>query len=355
MPKPLCALTMGDPSGVGPEIILKTLFSQRAMAAADMVVIGFPGPLTRDTVMLGMDLVINRIHSPRNMVHGPNTINLIVPDDRLKVPLEYGVVDARCGKAAALCIERAAELALAGEVDAVVTAPINKESLHLGGYPYPGHTEFLQHLTGAPDIAMLLTLGDFRVIHVVTHTAIRDVPDLVRRERIIRTATLLHEALRLLGIEHPRIAVSGLNPHAGEAGLFGREEIEEIIPAVEALRAGGMDITGPVSPDTVFARGYSGEFDAIVAMFHDQGHIALKLAGFRFGGERREVGGVNTTLGLPIIRTSVDHGTAFDIAGKAVASDQSMIEAVELAARMAEGRKKGAEAQKHGGAKREHT
>lgn len=329
---------MGDPSGIGPEIILKTLFSRRATDAADMVVIGFPGPFVRDAEMLGMDLVINRIHSPRHMSSSPNTVNLIVPGHHADVPLEYGIVDARCGKAAALCIERAAELALSGEVDAIVTAPINKESLHLAGYNFPGHTEFLQHLTGAGDIAMLLTLGDFRVIHVVTHTAIRDVPDLIRRERIIRTATLLHEALLLLGIARPRIAVSGLNPHAGEAGMFGREEIEEIIPAVEELRARGMDITGPVSPDTVFARGYSGEFDAVVAMFHDQGHIALKLAGFRFGGERREVGGVNTTLGLPIIRTSVDHGTAFDIAGKAMASDQSMIEAVEMAAQMAKGR-----------------
>lgn len=338
MKKPLCALTMGDPSGIGPEIILKTLFSQHAKNAANMLVIGFPGPFTRDAVMLGMDIAINRIHSPREMVDRPDAINLIVPGNRQEIPLDYGIVDARCGKAAGLCIECAAKLALSGEIDAIATAPINKESLQLAGYRYPGHTEFLQHLTGARDIAMLLTLGDFRVIHVVTHTPIREVPDLVRKERIMRTAELLHEALKLLGIKHPRIAVSGLNPHAGEAGMFGREEIEEIIPAVEALRTEGMDIIGPISPDTVFARGYSGEFDGIVAMFHDQGHIALKLAGFRFGGERREVGGVNTTLGLPIIRTSVDHGTAFDIAGKALASDLSMIEAVEMAARMALGR-----------------
>lgn len=329
---------MGDPAGIGPEIILKTLFSHRAMDAADMVVIGFPGPFERDAVMLGMDIVINRIDSPRRMTHGPNRINLIVPNHKLEIPLEYGIVDKRCGKAAGLCIELGGNLALSCAVDAVVTAPINKESLNLAGYNFPGHTEFLQSLTGARDIAMLLTLGEFRVVHVVTHTAIRDVADKILKERIIRTVTLMHEALQLLGIERPRIAVSGLNPHAGESGMFGREEIEEIIPATEELRAGGMDIIGPISPDTVFARGYNGEFDGIIAMYHDQGHIALKLAGFRFGGERREIGGVNSTLGLPIIRTSVDHGTAFDIAGKAVASDLSMIEAVEMAARMARGR-----------------
>jgi 4-hydroxythreonine-4-phosphate dehydrogenase len=164
------------------------------------------------------------------------------------------------------------------------------------------------------------------------------VPDKVKRERIVRTASLLHDALLLIGIGKPRMAVSGLNPHAGEAGMFGREEIEEIAPAVEELRTRGMLVAGPISPDTIFARGYSGEFDGIVAMYHDQGHIALKLAGFRFGGEQREVGGVNTTLGLPIIRTSVDHGTAFDIAGKGIASSLSMIEAVEMAAKMTEGK-----------------
>ncbi len=339
MDKPLCALTMGDPAGIGPEVILKTLFSHRAGEIADMVVIGYPEPFERDAILLNLDISFHHIHSPRKRVRKPNTVNLIVPDHRVNIPLEYGIVDTRCGEAAARCIELGAKLALEGAVDAVVTAPINKESLNLAGYSFPGHTEFLQHLTGAEEIAMLLTLGDFRVIHVVTHTAIRDVPDKVRKERIVKTAALMHDALRLIGIEKPRIAVSGLNPHAGEAGMFGREEIEEITPAVEDLRARGMDVTGPISPDTVFARGYSGEFDGIVAMFHDQGHIALKLAGFRFGGKRREVGGVNTTLGLPIIRTSVDHGTAFDIAGQGVASDLSMIEAVELAAKMAEGRK----------------
>jgi 4-phospho-D-threonate 3-dehydrogenase / 4-phospho-D-erythronate 3-dehydrogenase len=338
MKKPLCALTMGDPSGIGPEVILKTLFSVRAKEAADMVVIGFLGPFERDAVMLGLDMTIKKISSPVQFAFGENIMNLIVPESRMTIPLQYGAVDARCGEAAALCIELSAKLALRGEIDAVVTAPINKESLHLAGYEYPGHTEFYQSLTGAKDIAMLLTLGGLRVVHVATHTSIRDVPDLIRKNRIVRTIQLLHEALRSLGIKDPRIGVSGLNPHAGEAGMFGREEIEEIIPAIEELKAGSMNITGPVSPDTVFARGLAGEFDGIAAMFHDQGHIALKIAGFKLGNENLEVKGVNTTLGLPIIRTSVDHGTAFDRAGKGIASPLSMIEAVEMAAQMAKSR-----------------
>lgn len=342
MRKPLCALTMGDPSGIGPEIILKTIFSRRANRAADIVVVGYPEPFERDAVMLGMDISIHRVRSPRDLPGKPDTLPLVVPEHRMRIPPGYGVVDPKCGEAAARCIEYAAHLALDGEVDAIVTAPINKESLNLAGYAFAGHTEFLQHLTRAKDIAMLLTLGEFRVIHVVTHTPIRDVPGMIRQERIVRVAVLMEEALRLTGIEKPRLAVCGLNPHAGEAGMFGREEIEEIAPAVAILRERGITVTGPISPDTVFARGYSGEFDGIVAMYHDQGHIALKLAGFRFGGEHREVGGVNTTLGLPIIRTSVDHGTAFDIAGKAVASNLSLIEAVEMAALMAAGRTRAA-------------
>ena len=339
MKKPLCALTMGDPAGIGPEVVLKTLCSKRAQDAARMIVVGFPEPFARDAELLKLDIMIREIDSPRGMVQEKNTLNLIVPDKIFKVPLHYSVVDKQCGRAAALCIVRSAELALGGEVDAVVTAPINKESLHTAGYDYPGHTEFFQHLTGSDDIAMMLTLGNFRVIHVVTHTAIRDVPGMIKKERIVRVATLMDDALKLLGIESPRLAVSGLNPHAGEAGMFGSEELEEIIPAVAELKGEGRDVTGPLPPDTVFARAYYGEFDGVVAMYHDQGHIALKLAGFRLGGDTRDVAGVNITLGLPIIRTSVDHGTAFDIAGKGVASPLSMVEAVEMASAMAIGKR----------------
>ena len=339
MNKPLCALTMGDPAGIGPEVVLRTIISERACEAARMLVIGFPEVFKRDAALLGLDITVREISSLDDITGDKNTVDLLVPDRTFEPPLLYGAVEKLCGRAAAICIERSAGLALAKEVDAVVTAPINKESLNAAGYEFPGHTEFFQRLTGAEDIAMLLTLGGFRVIHVVTHTAIRDVPGLIRRERIVRVAGLMYEALNLLGIEKPCIAVSGLNPHAGEAGMFGSEELSDIIPAVEELCEEGMNVTGPLPPDTVFSRAYCGEFDGVVAMYHDQGHIALKLAGFRFGEGASEVAGVNTTLGLPIIRTSVDHGTAFDIAGKVLASPLSMIEAVEMAAAIAKGKR----------------
>jgi len=339
MHKPLCALTMGDPAGIGPEVILKTVQSQRARDAARMIVVGFPEPFERDASLLDTDVTIRHIDSPDDRADDSAVLDILVPDSGFIPPLDYGVIDARCGKAAGLCIEHSARLALDGAVDAVVTAPISKESLNAGGYNYPGHTEFYQYLTGAPDIGMMLTLGNFRVIHVATHVAIRDVPGLVKKNRIVRVTLLMHEALLCLGIDNPKIAISGLNPHAGEAGMFGDEELNEIIPAVEELGTQGVRAAGPLPPDTVFARAYCGEFDGVVAMFHDQGHIALKLAGFKFGENGREVGGVNTTLGLPIIRTSVDHGTAFDIAGTGTASPLSMIEAVEMAAALARGRK----------------
>ena len=338
MQKPLCLITMGDPAGIGPEVILKAVFSPRAARAADIAVIGYPGPFKRDAAMLGMDIAVRTAVSPRGVRGEPGTLELIVPGPEADVPLDYGIVDTRTGLAAARCIERSAELLKSGRADAVVTAPINKEALALAGYDFPGHTEFYRHLTGAGDIAMMLSLGNFRIVHVTTHTAIREVPALIRRERIVRVVRLFESALRLLGIGRPEIAVAGLNPHAGEAGMFGMEEKEEISPAVAELRALGLGVTGPHPPDTVFARAYGGEFDGVAAMYHDQGHIALKFAGFRIAGEKREVGGVNTTLGLPIIRTSVDHGTAFDIAGKGIASPTSIIEAIETAAALARGR-----------------
>ncbi|MFC1694249.1 4-hydroxythreonine-4-phosphate dehydrogenase PdxA [Candidatus Latescibacterota bacterium] len=341
MDKSLCALTMGDPAGIGPEVVLGTLFSKRGNDIARMVVVGFPEPFLRDAELLSHDIKINEIASPGDAVFEGNILNLIVPGTALAVPLDYGIIDRRCGQAAALCIERSSDLALSGDVDAVVTAPICKVSLNSAGYDYPGHTEFFCHLTGAEDIAMMLSLGNFRIVHVTTHVAVREVPDMIHKERIMRVTALMFGALNRLGIKHPRIAISGLNPHAGESGMFGSEEREHIIPAVEELRAEGMDITGPLPPDTVFTRAYCGEFDGVVAMFHDQGHIAVKLAGFRFSEREREVAGVNTTLGLPIIRTSVDHGTAFDIAGKGKASPVSMIEAVEMAAALARGRMAG--------------
>ncbi|MBN1294973.1 MAG: 4-hydroxythreonine-4-phosphate dehydrogenase PdxA [Candidatus Latescibacteria bacterium] len=339
MDKPICIITMGDPAGIGPEVIIKTLFSDRAQSDARMVVIGYPEPFVRDTKKLGIKLDINEITYPEELNPATNTINLIIPDNTITCPTIYGEVNADCGRAAGRCVEHATKLAMDKKADAVVTAPINKESFNLGGYNFPGHTEILRYLTGASDVAMLLTHGNFRVAHVVTHTAISSVANKIYRGRIVRVAALMNETLNILGIEKPHLAISGLNPHAGEAGMFGKKEIEEIIPAVEELKEMGIDVTGPMSPDTVFAKAYSGEFDGVVAMYHDQGHIALKIVAFRFKEEGSQVCGVNTALGLPIIRTSVDHGTAFDIAGKGKASPHSMIEAVEMASKLAIGKK----------------
>jgi 4-hydroxythreonine-4-phosphate dehydrogenase len=246
----------------------------------------------------------------------------------LPADLPFSKVDGRAGKAAYEYVEKAVRLAMEGELDAVATAPLNKEALKAGGCSFPGHTEILAHLSGTRDFSMLLVSKKLKVIHVSTHVSVRDACNLVKKERVFRVITLADEAMRSLGIASPRIAVAGLNPHAGEGGLFGTEEIEEIVPAIERARAGGIDASGPVPPDTVFFRAaLRREFDIVVVMYHDQGHIPLKLQGFEDG--------VNVTVGLPFVRTSVDHGTAFDIAGTGTADSRSMTAAIRAAARMA--------------------
>jgi 4-hydroxythreonine-4-phosphate dehydrogenase len=250
--------------------------------------------------------------------------------------LVRGRVDPMAGKAAYEYVARAVDLALAGEIDAVVTAPLNKEALNAAGYHFAGHTEILAHLCQVRDVAMMLVSGGLRVSHVSTHVSLREACDRVKKERVLRVILLTDEALRRMGIASPRIAVAGLNPHASDGGLFGTEEAEEIAPAVQEAQARGLQVEGPLPPDTVFYRAVKGHeigrspFDAVVAMYHDQGHIPIKLLGL--------FDGVNVTLGLPIIRTSVDHGTAFGKAGKGTASPVSMIAALKLAVQMARGR-----------------
>jgi 4-hydroxythreonine-4-phosphate dehydrogenase len=238
-----------------------------------------------------------------------------------------GCVDGRAGDAAVKFVKRATELAVTEQVDGIVTAPLNKEAINLAGYRYAGHTELLADLTGTRSYRMMLVVGGLRAVHVTAHVALREVFSLLSVERIVETVALSQQAMRSLGVDVPRIAIAGLNPHSGEGGLFGDEEIRIIGPAVERGRALGWDVTGPIPPDTLFYRAARGEFDCVVVMYHDQGHIPLKMAGFDAG--------VNVTLGLPIVRTSPDHGTAFDIAGKGVARPESMIEAIRLAVRLA--------------------
>jgi 4-hydroxythreonine-4-phosphate dehydrogenase len=249
-------------------------------------------------------------------------------------PLAVGAVSPEAGEAAFRYVVRAIELAMAGEVDATVTNPLNKEALNAAGHHFAGHTELYAAYTRTPDYTMMLALGNLRVVHVSTHVSLREACDRVKKARVLKVIRIAHAACRDMGIARPRIGVAGLNPHAGENGLFGREEIEEIEPAIRQAREEDIDAIGPLPPDTAFSKARGGWYDAVVAMYHDQGHIPLKVLGFEYdagSGRWKAVSGVNITLGLPIIRTSVDHGTAFDQAGLGTASEASLINAMDYA------------------------
>jgi 4-hydroxythreonine-4-phosphate dehydrogenase len=257
-------------------------------------------------------------------------------------PIAPGQLSAEAGRLAFAAIEQSIRLAQAGEIDAIDTAPINKEALNKAGYAYAGHTEILTELTGSSGSCMLLAHGSLRVTHVSTHVALADAPKRVTPERLRRVFALTHEACLDLGIAKPRIGVCALNPHAGEGGLFGREDQDIVAPVIEEFRAKGIAIEGPIPGDTIYVKALAGQFDAVVAMYHDQGHVAVKTLGFAMDaktGLMSSLSGVNVTLGLPIIRTSVDHGTAFDIAGQGIANAASMVEAIEFAAQMVTARK----------------
>jgi 4-hydroxythreonine-4-phosphate dehydrogenase len=255
-------------------------------------------------------------------------------------PIKPGVLSADGGRFAYKAIEQGVRLTQAGRTAAIVTAPLNKEALNKAGYHFPGHTEMLAHLTGVRGSVMLLAHGNMRVSHVSTHVALEDVPKRLTPERLRMVIDLTNDALLRLGIARPKIAVAALNPHAGEGGLFGRQDIDVSAPTIAKAVADGLDVVGPVPGDTIFVKLRAGQYDAAVAMYHDQGHIPVKLLGFQVDpatGRWQELSGVNITLGLPIIRTSVDHGTAFDIAGKGIANEHSLIEAIDYAERLAAG------------------
>jgi 4-hydroxythreonine-4-phosphate dehydrogenase len=323
--RPVLAVTMGDPAGVGPEVIAKALDRPEVWEVCRPLVVGDARWMEDATRFVNSRRPVRALGTPAEAGSGQalDVLDLANVDaDRL----ERGQVSPEAGQAAYEYIQRAVRLALRGEAAGVVTAPINKEALHAAGVPYAGHTEMLAALCGAKDVAMLLVSGKLRVSHVSTHVSLRQAVERVNAERIMRVAGLTHKALRRMGLGTPRIALAGLNPHAGEGGLFGDEEAEIIRPAVDAARAEGMDVTGPYPPDSIFLRASQGEFDAVIAMYHDQGHIPIKLLGFYEG--------VNVTLGLPIVRTSVDHGTAFDIVGTGRADERSLVAALRLAAQM---------------------
>jgi 4-hydroxythreonine-4-phosphate dehydrogenase len=323
---PLVAVTMGDPAGIGPEIIAKTFADPDFHARNRALVVGDAGMLKRAAELLGLPLGIRGIQEPEDAAFEPGTADVLQVDD-LPPDLPFGELDARAGDAAFRYVEKATRLASAGRVAAIATAPLNKEAMHLAGHGYPGHTEILADLTGTDDYAMMLVTDELKVIHVSTHVSLREAIDRAQPERELAVIRLAHESLRKLGVESPRVAVAGLNPHAGENGLFGKEDLEKIRPAVKAALAEGVDASGPWAPDTVMMRARQGYFDVVVVQYHDQGHIPIKLMGFDTG--------VNVTVGLPFFRTSVDHGTAFDIAGTGRADHASLKAALDLARSLA--------------------
>lgn len=319
----IIAVTMGDPAGIGPEIIIKSLV-EGELSGAPVVVVGCAQTFNR---ILALNVTphaeLHIINQVSDAHFAPGVINIL--DEPLADPqaLEPGKVQAQAGDLAYRCVRRATEMAMAGEVKAIATAPLNKEALHLGGHHYPGHTELLAKLTNISDYAMLLYTDKLKVIHVTTHIALRKFLDTLNQDRIKTVIRVADTFLKRVGFENPRIAVAGVNPHAGENGLFGVEEITTVSPAVEAMKAQGLSVFGPCPPDTVFMQCNEGMYDIVVAMYHDQGHIPLKLLGF--------YDGVNITAGLPFIRTSADHGTAFDIAWTGKAKPESMAVSIQLA------------------------
>ena len=312
--RPIIAITMGDPSGVGPEIVVKALARPDVVAMCRPLVIGDLGRLQQAAALCGVRI-------------DPDTVE-IVQVGTVAADLPWGQVSPAAGDAAYRYIERAAALALAGEVQAICTAPLNKEALHAAGHLYPGHTELLAHLTGTEEVSMMLEAPGLRVVHVTTHIGIIDAVARIEPGLVARTIRRANETLRRAGIAQPRLAVCGINPHAGENGLFGHgEEAAKIVPAIAEVRSEGIDAVGPLPADTLFFRARRGDFDCVVAMYHDQGHGPVKVLGLEAG--------VNITIGLPVVRTSVDHGTAFDIAGTGTADERSMVAALEQAVALA--------------------
>jgi 4-hydroxythreonine-4-phosphate dehydrogenase len=321
--RPTIAITLGDAAGVGPEIIVKALAHPGLYARCRPLVVGDARRLETAATLCGLDLEVRRVRGAADARFEAGTVDCVdldlIPDD-----LPFGALSATAGDAAYQYVKRAVELAKAGEVGAICTAPLNKEALHAGGHIYPGHTELLADLCGVPEVSMMLTAPGLRVIHVTVHIGLIDAIARIEPGLVERTIARGRDTLQKAGISDPRIGVCGINPHAGENGLFGHgEEEQKIIPAVQRCQARGWRVEGPLPADTLFYRAARGDFDLVVAMYHDQGHGPVKVLGIEAG--------VNITVGLPVVRTSVDHGTAFDIAGTGRADERSLLEALRQA------------------------
>jgi 4-hydroxythreonine-4-phosphate dehydrogenase len=333
--RPVLGISIGDPAGIGPEICVKALCLEAVYEKAVPVVYADRMVLEDAHEVTGKSFNLNRLDDPRDALGQAGTIDYLESGViTQKGDYAYSTVGVKSGEASFQYVIRAIEDAMAGKTKGVVTGPINKEAINLAGHHYAGHTEIFADYTKTKNYGMLLSGGGLNVIHCTTHVSMREACDLITKERVLDVIHLAEKALRLMGREKRRVAVAGFNAHCSENGLFGNEEERAIIPAIEAAKAEGLDITGPVPPDTVFVKALGGQFDLVVAMYHDQGHIPLKLCGFKMDpktGLFSQMSGINTTIGLPIIRTSVDHGTAFGKAGKNRANEESLIDAINMA------------------------
>lgn len=328
--RPVIAITMGDAAGIGPEVIVKAAARHDLAAFCVPIVVGDIGRLASAAAAAGVDVELEPVDGTRDAMTAagrPGRLP-VIQVGAISADLPFGRLSAEAGEGAYRYVERAAQLALAHEVDAICTAPLNKEALHAAGHRFPGHTELLAELTDTPEVSMMLATPQLRVIHVTTHIGLIDAVEKIEPGLVYRTVRRGHDTLVKAGVMHPRIAVCGINPHAGENGLFGHgEEETKIAPGLEKARAEGIEALGPLPADTVFFRAGRGDFDLVVAMYHDQGHGPVKVLGLEAG--------VNITVGLPVVRTSVDHGTAFDIAGTGEADERSIVEALRQAADLA--------------------
>lgn len=335
--RPILGITMGDPASIGPEVAVKAFTNENIYESCRPLIVGDARVIADAIDFCGLDLKVNAVKSVREAEFQFGQIDVYDLENVDLSQLKKGEMSAMAGDVAFRTVVETINLAMKGEIDGTVTGPINKESIHLAGHEFGGHTEIYAHYTGTKKYAMLLVENDLRVIHVSTHVSLRQACDLVKKDRILDTIELMQQACLQLGIPKPRIAVSGLNPHAGDGGIFGWEEKTEIIPAIEEAVSRGYDVTGPIPGDTLFPKAIGGKYDGCVVMYHDQGHIPFKMVGFTWDDKTQKmnsVKGVNITLGLPIIRTSVDHGTAMEIAGRGIASPDAMLLAIDYAVRL---------------------
>lgn len=339
MSLPIIAITMGDPASIGPEISLKAFHDHRLFEKCRPFLVGDKNVLEKVmSVLPQLKLEIHPIQNPSEAQFKFGSMDVLdmglVDIDKLK----FGKVSKMCGEAAFQYVKKVIDLAMKGKVDATVTNALNKEAMNLAGHHFAGHTEIYAYYTNTKNYTMMLAHDHLRVVHISTHVSLRRATELVKKERVLEVIRIAHDAMKRLGVADPKIGVAGLNPHSSENGLFGSEEADEIIPAIQAAHDEGINVDGPVPPDTIFPKALGGWYDIVVAMYHDQGHIPLKLIGFKFNEKTQKwdnVSGVNITLGLPIIRTSVDHGTAFDQSLKGTANDISLINSINYAVQLA--------------------